>query len=280
MARPKLDDLRDAEDSLRSALVRLSDQTREILSAATVGTLLANNSPPPPSDQLETAFFKTARSQDSPTESVPSNSSQLHNTPSDLDVLSLPALPSNWHWITIEQAGNATLGRQRSPRYQHGSNMRPYLRVANVLEDQIDTSDILTMNFDANEFQVYELRRGDILLNEGQSPELVGRPAMYREEIPGACFQNTLIRFVPLLPSIQILPYWSFATICTAAFFGASLVGPRTSPTLDFNDSEPFRFPCSPPRTRADRPRGTPMASHCPGPSSRSPFVPWQSPST
>src|SRR5205814_6101873 len=27
------------------------------------------------------------------------------------------------------------------------------------------------------------------------SPELVGRPAMFRDEIPGACFQNTLIRF-------------------------------------------------------------------------------------
>src|SRR5262249_30997925 len=32
-------------------------------------------------------------------------------------------------------------------------------------------------------------------LNEGQSPELVGRPAIYRGEVPGACFQNTLIRF-------------------------------------------------------------------------------------
>jgi type I restriction enzyme S subunit len=25
--------------------------------------------------------------------------------------------------------------------------------------------------------------------------ELVGRPAMFRDELPGACFQNTLIRF-------------------------------------------------------------------------------------
>jgi hypothetical protein len=30
---------------------------------------------------------------------------------------------------------------------------------------------------------------------EGQSPELVGRSAMYRDELPGACFQKTLIRF-------------------------------------------------------------------------------------
>ena len=28
--------------------------------------------------------------------------------------------------------------------------------------------------------------------------ELVGRPAMYRDEVPGACFTNTLVRFRPL----------------------------------------------------------------------------------
>ena len=51
------------------------------------------------------------------------------------------------------------------------------------------------MNFEPDEAAIYELRDGDVLLNEGQSPELVGRPAIYRGEVPGACFQNTLIRF-------------------------------------------------------------------------------------
>lgn len=73
--------------------------------------------------------------------------------------------------------------------------MRPYLRVANVFEDRIDTSDVLEMNFTPTEYEIYKLGYGDILLNEGQSPKFLGRPAMYRDEIPGACFQNTLIRF-------------------------------------------------------------------------------------
>ncbi len=37
----------------------------------------------------------------------------------------------------------------------------------------------------------------DILLNEGQSLELVGRPAIYRGELEGSCFTNTLVRFRP-----------------------------------------------------------------------------------
>lgn len=76
--------------------------------------------------------------------------------------------------------------------------MRPYLRVANVFENRIDTSDIMEMNFDPGEFERFALAPGDVLLNEGQSLDLVGRPAMYRGEVPGACFTNTLVRFRPM----------------------------------------------------------------------------------
>lgn len=39
------------------------------------------------------------------------------------------------------------------------------------------------------------MRKGDILLNEGQSRELVGRCAIYDGAIDDCCFQNTLIRY-------------------------------------------------------------------------------------
>lgn len=111
------------------------------------------------------------------------------------DVDGLAALPTGWVWARVWQVGEVTLGRQRAPRYHHGPHMRPYLRVANVYEDRIDASDVHEMNFSPAEYEVYALRRGDILLNEGQSPELVGRPAMFNDEVPGACFQKTLLRF-------------------------------------------------------------------------------------
>jgi type I restriction enzyme, S subunit len=106
----------------------------------------------------------------------------------------LPELPEGWCWATHDQAGDVQLGRQRSPQHHSGDHMRPYLRVANVYENRIDTSDVLEMNFTPEEFETYALRRGDILLNEGQSMELIGRPAMYNDEVLGACFQNTLVR--------------------------------------------------------------------------------------
>jgi type I restriction enzyme S subunit len=72
--------------------------------------------------------------------------------------------------------------------------MRPYLRVANVQDGWIDFSDIKQMAFTESEAKIYELKAGDILLSEGQSLELVGRPAMYNGDLPGCCFQNTLVR--------------------------------------------------------------------------------------
>jgi type I restriction enzyme S subunit len=107
----------------------------------------------------------------------------------------LPDLPEHWAWARVHEVGQVTLGRQRSPKHHHGPNMRAYLRVANIYEDRIDTTDVHMMNFTPEEFEVYRLITGDILLNEGQSPELVGRPAMFRNELPEVAFQKTLIRF-------------------------------------------------------------------------------------
>ncbi len=110
----------------------------------------------------------------------------------------------DWPVITVGEAGEVQLGRQRSPQYKTGRYTKPYLRVANVLEDEIDFSDILEMDFDRDDLKRYRLEFGDILLNEGQSTELIGRPAMWREEeIPSGlrdrldecCYQNHLIRF-------------------------------------------------------------------------------------
>jgi type I restriction enzyme S subunit len=127
----------------------------------------------------------------------PKNWKAKYVEPKPPDPANLPMLPGGWCWASVQQVGHVQLGRQRSPQHHQGAHMRPYLRVANVFEDRIDTSDVMEMNFTPKEFEIYRLSFGDILLNEGQSMELIGRPAMYRDEVPGACFTNTLVRFRP-----------------------------------------------------------------------------------
>jgi type I restriction enzyme, S subunit len=101
----------------------------------------------------------------------------------------------SWELVKVADAGDVQLGRQRAPRYQSGEFTRPYLRVANVYEDRLALEDILSMDFNESDFDRFSLQADDILLNEGQSTELVGRPAIWQNEIADCCFQNTLIRF-------------------------------------------------------------------------------------
>jgi type I restriction enzyme S subunit len=107
----------------------------------------------------------------------------------------LGEIPAHWRVMRAGLAGHILMGRQRAPQYEKGSHMTPYLRVANVFDGFIDYSDVLEMNFEPEEQALFGLAPGDVLLNEGQSRELVGRSAIYRESPRKYCFQNTLIRF-------------------------------------------------------------------------------------
>ncbi|MET7459568.1 restriction endonuclease subunit S [Nonomuraea sp. NPDC005501] len=100
-----------------------------------------------------------------------------------------------WPTIATGEAGDVQLGKKLNSRDQTGHYTRPYLRVANVGDDELLLKDVLHMDFPPGEFDKYRLRPGDILLNEGQSLELVGRCAMYNGEIDEGCFQMTLLRF-------------------------------------------------------------------------------------
>ncbi len=86
--------------------------------------------------------------------------------------------------------------------------MKPYLRVANVFEDRIDLTDVKEMHFEAAEFERYRLHPGDVLLNEGQSPEWLGRPAIYSGQWEELAFTNSLIRF-QAWPGVE--PRWALA---------------------------------------------------------------------
>jgi type I restriction enzyme S subunit len=103
-------------------------------------------------------------------------------------------IPTSWRVERVSDAGSVQLGKMRSHRQVAGRET-PYLRVANVEDNYINTSDVLSMPFTVDEIEKFRLLPGDILLNEGQSTHLVGRAAMYRGDPPDCAFQKTLLRF-------------------------------------------------------------------------------------
>ncbi|MEU9920887.1 restriction endonuclease subunit S [Streptomyces griseoluteus] len=104
-------------------------------------------------------------------------------------------LPEGWVRVRLDEVAEVRLGRQRSPKNHSGTHMRPYLRAANVDWSGLKLDDVKEMNFTDDEVAIYGLKRGDIVLSEASgSASEVGKPAIWNDEIPECCLQNTLIR--------------------------------------------------------------------------------------
>ncbi len=100
----------------------------------------------------------------------------------------------DWEKKRVDELGDVLAGKALAVNAP--SPLRPYLRTKNVFDGAIDLSDVLTMPMTDAEFSRFEILYGDILLNEGQSLELVGRASIYRGEFGGRCaMQNQLLRF-------------------------------------------------------------------------------------
>lgn len=103
-------------------------------------------------------------------------------------------IPEDWDVLPVRQQGEVVTGKALAA---HAPGMqRPYLRTKNVFDGRIDIEDVLTMPMTDEQFAKFRVRCGDVLLNEGQSLELVGRCSIYSDEYPEPCaMQNQLLRF-------------------------------------------------------------------------------------
>jgi type I restriction enzyme S subunit len=100
----------------------------------------------------------------------------------------------SWEVKRVDEQGSVLAGKALA--VDAPGPQRPYLRTKNVLDGAIELSDVLTMPMTDAEFTRFEILDGDVLLNEGQSLELVGRASIYRGEFGQRCaMQNALLRF-------------------------------------------------------------------------------------
>src|SRR5436190_16531690 len=101
-------------------------------------------------------------------------------------------LPDGWAEVRVDRVGSVRLGRQRSPDKHTGAGRTKYLRAANIKPAGLDLTDVLEMDFTPAERTVFALRSGDIVLTEASgSSSQVGRAAVWRDELPECCYQNT-----------------------------------------------------------------------------------------
>ncbi|BDD92150.1 hypothetical protein PanNE5_15900 [Pandoraea sp. NE5] len=125
------------------------------------------------------------------------------------DTTDLPALPEGWVWATIDQL---TLEQRygSSAKANEDSSGVPVLRMGNIQDGQLDFASLKYLPRNHEEFPALFLEDGDLLFNRTNSPELVGKTAVYRSEIAPCSYASYLIavRFteglVPELASAYI----------------------------------------------------------------------------
>ena len=93
-----------------------------------------------------------------------------------------------------EDLATVNYGISKSPRNRPGRNIHPYLRVANVQDGYLDLSQIKHIDVPSEQLPLFKLEPGDVLICEGNSAELVGRPALWHGEIENCVHQNHILR--------------------------------------------------------------------------------------
>jgi len=125
-------------------------------------------------------------------------------TQAELDVL--PELPEKWNWLKL---GELTLGVEYGTSTKSLDNGDvPVIRMGNIQQGRIEWSNLAYTN-DKTDISKYRLTKGDVLFNRTNSPELVGKTAIYNGEMP-AIFAGYLIRInqITVLLDCKYLNFW------------------------------------------------------------------------
>ncbi len=175
---------------------------------------------------LDDALVATMRARDSLIKVLYSRGTRVGTAGTrDVDV---GLVPDGWCIEPLGERFSIQLGKMMSESARSGDQHVPYLRNANVQWNRLDLDDVATMSFNNDERAKFSLRDGDILACEGRH---VGKAAIWRDEIPGACYQKALHRLRAIgkdLPQFM-LHYLYFCSI-TGRF--AALTGETTIPHL------------------------------------------------
>lgn len=108
------------------------------------------------------------------------------------DTTDLPELPEGWVWASVEQLTVEQKYGSSSKTNEDPTGV-PVLRMGNIQDGDLDFSNLKYLPVDHDEFPVLHLQDGDLLFNRTNSPELVGKTAVYRSQISPCSFASYLI---------------------------------------------------------------------------------------
>lgn len=107
-----------------------------------------------------------------------------------LESIPIPAIPNAWKWVNL---GSVSSGPEYGTSQKSSDTGKiPVIRMGNLQKGRIDWRDLAYTSND-EDIEKYRLSKGDVLFNRTNSPDLVGKTAIYRGERE-AIFAGYLIR--------------------------------------------------------------------------------------
>ena len=104
-------------------------------------------------------------------------------------------LPARWIWATVDQlAVSITYGTSAKTSTDVEGDKVPVLRMGNIRDGEIDLRELKYLPVDDTTLASAMLERGDVMFNRTNSAELVGKAAMYRNELDPCALASYLIR--------------------------------------------------------------------------------------
>jgi len=116
-----------------------------------------------------------------------------YKEPAAPDTANMPKLPKGWIWATIEQLANKVQYGSSTKTNENSSGV-PVLRMGNIFEGRLSLDDLKYLPQDHSEFPELLLKEGDLLFNRTNSPELVGKSAVYSGKPKPCSFASYIIR--------------------------------------------------------------------------------------
>ncbi len=135
----------------------------------------------------------------------------------DCGVEWLGEIPAHWEVAALRYRYEQSLGKMLDTKRITGDHLVPYLRNVDVQWDNINSSDLPSMDIRAHEIERFTVRPGDLLVCEGGE---AGRCAIWQGDLDPCGYQKALHRLRPLTRGRE-RPRFLYYTLAAAVARGA-----------------------------------------------------------
>lgn len=110
----------------------------------------------------------------------------------DSEISWIGSIPSHWNIVTLKHCAKIKSGITLGKKYPPNTELisLPYLRVANVQNGYVDTSNVATISVTPYEAEKYKLQKGMVVMTEGGDRDKLGRGCVWNGEIDPCLHQN------------------------------------------------------------------------------------------